>query len=410
MEPGNELLLIGLSHRTAGVETRERYSIGPADLAANLAKLLELDEVNEAYLLSTCNRTEVVVAAEHAEGLEPVLRSAFFGGVADEELYTYRGVRAVIHVFRVASGLDSLVLGEGQILSQVKQAFEDARRERATGRLLDPLLQQALTVGKRVRTETAVGEGTLSVARVGVEIAERVFGRFDKTRTLVVGAGETALLVARHLVGRGAHKLVFANRTLTHAEAAANELGGRATDLTALAEEIHGADLVLTCVDGAGELIRPGDLDERKLNRRDRPALFIDLSVPRAIHPGVAELDNVIAYDLDHIARVVDENRRDRERAMEGTAEILVGEVHKFLSLRTYASFSPAIAELRRDFGAVREEVLADLEGRSAEEVAKELERRLLDAALSRMKEGARHAQPADALSREYRRFVEGLG
>lgn len=415
-----DLLLLGLSHRTAPVELRERSAVSAEALPAKLAELAAQPGVAECLLLSTCNRTELLVAGPHdatGPALERALRARFFDRAPEASLYAYRGVHAVIHLFRVAAGLDSLVLGESQILAQVKEAWRVAEDEGRMGKLLKPLLRQALEVGKRVRNETEVGKGTLSVARVGVEIASQVFGRdLAGCRALVIGAGETALLVARHLAERGAHELVFANRSIEHAREAAEALGGRAAGLEELPELLRETDLVLPCVDGAPGLVHPGLLDKRALARRDRPLLLIDLSVPRAVAPSLAALDAVLVYDLDDLARVVHENRRERERATEGSDEILVAEVHKFLSLRTYAAFSPSIADLRHDFASVRDELLETWRAGPGqgtppdpEAMLRELERRLLDAALARMKESARRARPAEALSREYQRFLEEL-
>jgi glutamyl-tRNA reductase len=264
-----------------------------------------------------------------------------------------------------------------------------------------------------VRSETALGRGTLSVARVAVELAARVYGSFESCRALVIGAGETGVLVARHLKELAVAELTFANRTPERARAAAAELGARACGIDALAAEVARADLVVACVESAGAALTPADLDRKLLARRDRPQLLIDLSVPRAVAPELAQLDNILLYDLDDLARVVEENRRGRELATEGTADILVAELHKFLALRTYAAFTPAIEELRRRFDAVRDEVLDAAAGSaaSAEQVrlAHELARRLLDVALDQMKDSARRTRTTEALGTEYQRFLDSL-
>jgi glutamyl-tRNA reductase len=411
VDPELDLLLVGLSHRTAPVAVRERVSVAAGDLPARLRTALGASGVVEATVLSTCNRTEVLVATKvgHATpDLAERLRAEHLAAAEADSVYSFQGAHAAIHLFRVAAGLDSLVLGESQILAQVKQAWEAARRAGTTGALLDPLMRQALSVGKRIRNETSVGEGTLSVARVGVDIARQVFGDFRGTTALIVGAGETALLVARHLAESGTVDLVFANRTLERAEAAAAELGGRAAPLHDLPVLLRDADLVLPCIDGAPGTLRRKFYDRRALRRRDRPQLVIDLSVPRAAEEGLSDLEGLLYYDLDDLASVVEENRRERERATEGSDEILVAELHKFLSLRTFAAFTPVISELRSDFDAVCDSILEDGRGGS-EELVTELKKRLLDAALRRFKEGAQQARPQEAISREYQRFLERL-
>lgn len=409
MDPDLELLLLGLSHRTAPVEVRERCSIPLEELESLLGKLAALDGVAETAVISTCNRTEVLVAGHDVNRLAESLHEHVFADTTEGQVYTYRDIHAVIHLFRVASGLDSLVLGESQILAQVKDAMGGARRASTLGRLLEPLFQQALSVGKRVRTETEVGEGTLSVARVGVDLAAQVFGSFEDCRALVVGAGETAALVARHLASRGVKSFTFVNRTPENAIELAGEFDGHGLGLDALPAALKVADLVLACVDGAPGLVSPELFDRRALTRRDRPLLVIDLSVPRAVSREVADLKGLIYYDLDDLGRVVEQNRRERQRATAGSDEILVAEVHKFLSLRTYATFSPVIADLREDFTRVRESVLAENPDLTSDEMVQELERRLLDVALSRMKDSARRTQAEGTLTREYERFLEGL-
>jgi glutamyl-tRNA reductase len=407
------LTLVGLSHRTAPLEVRERYVVNHADLPACLTAITGITGVKEAFVLSTCNRTEVLVVGEAGLELAPGLRAQIFRNLPDDQVYTWSGVQALIHVFRVAAGLDSMVLGESEVLGQMKRGVQVAQEAATLGPTLRPLLQQAIHVGKRVRAETEVGQGTLSVARVAVDVAAQAFGRFDRCRALILGAGETGILVARNLVDRGLKALTFANRTLERAQEAAAELGGRAfglEDLRSLAEQ---TDILVACIEGTGTHLSAEDFDARALRRRDRPLLAVDLSVPRAIDHGLARLQNVLLYDLDDLQKVVQENRRGRAVAIEGSTEILVAELHKFLSLRAYASFTPAIAAMRERFERVREEVLDSVaEARTDKkdiQLAHELSRRLLDVALDHMKEGARATSSEEALDREYSRFLESL-
>lgn len=412
MDPKSTITLVGLSHRTAPVTVRERYVVNQDDLATCLASLLEIEGVAEAFVLSTCNRTEVLVVGPRGVDVSARVRAQLFRNLSPEQLYAYEGVHALIHVFRVAAGLDSVVVGETEVMAQIKRGIEAATTAKTLGTVLRPLMQQALHVGKRVRTETEVGEGTLSVARVGIDVASRVFGTFEDETALVIGAGETGVLVARHLKERGIGRLAFANRTLERARTVAAEFQASAHGLDELPQLIARADLIVACVEGQTAVIDASVFDRRALKRRDKPQLVIDLSVPRAVAADVAKVDaNLFVYDLDDLSRVVNENESGRRRAMDGTNEILVTELHKFLSLRTYASFSPAIAVLRERFEKTRDDALDAVAGARSDpkdvQLAHELTRRLLDIALDQMKEGARQTQSEEALSREYRRFLE---
>lgn len=413
METIDDLVLIGLNHRSAPVEVRERYAVQPEDLERVLAELRQLGGVEEVVVISTCNRTEVLARAVPAEDPTEALALRLFRNLEPEHLYSYRGVPALIHLYRLVSGLDSLVLGETEILGQVRRAAEAAHAAGTVGALLAPLLQQALGAGKKVRTETSLGEGTLSVARVAVDTARQAFGQLAGRRVVVVGAGETGRLLARHLQAEGADQIDFVNRTLATAQVAVRETRGRAWPLEQLREAVASADLVATCVDNAPGLLAAGHLDRRALARRDRPTLLIDLSVPRAVEASVRDLAGVLLVDLDDLAPVVAEHLRQRGDARTQADSMLVGEVHKFLALRTYASFSPAIAELHRGFETVREEVLDRVTGGQAQarelELAHELARRLLDTALAQLKEGARATRSEEVLDRMYQRFLENL-
>jgi glutamyl-tRNA reductase len=413
MDSKVSLALIGLSHRTAPLGTRERYVVSQSDLPEVLRALKQVDGIEEVCVISTCNRTEAVVIGRKGLDLGAHVRAQIFRNLPDEQVYAYEDVHALIHLFRVAAGLDSVVIGESEILGQMKRGMEAALASGTLGSVLKPLMQQALHVGKRVRSETDVGQGTLSVARVGVDMAERVFGRFGNVRALIAGAGETGVLVARHLKEKGVGDLVFTNRTLERAAQAAAEFGGRAFPLADLPALTGKTDILVACIEAETPTIDVACFDARILRRRDRPLLVIDLSVPRAVAPEVAQLGNLILYDLDVLQEVVQKNLAERNQATDSTSSILVGELHKFLALRTYAAFSPAIAQMRERFEKARDEVLDHVAGaKSSPEtvrLAHELTKKQLDIALDSMKQGARHTRSEESLGDEYRRFLENL-
>ena len=406
-----DLVLVGMSQRTAPVAVRERYAVSAEDARAMLGQLTSGDLVEEGVILSTCNRTEVLASTSDGARGAATLRGALFRNAEEQHVYCFRGIEAIMHLFRVAAGLDSLVLGETEILGQLKRSIDAG----VTGRLLTPLYEQAIAVGKRIRRETSIGEGSLSVARVAIEVAARAIGRFDDRRAVVVGAGETGLLAARNLTAAGIGSLCLMNRTPERSAEAAAQLGGavRSTGLDGLAEEFQAADLAVVCVDGVEPLVTRAGLDRKALAKRDQPLVILDLSVPRAVAADVATLDGVLVYDLDALLPVVEEHRAGRVKAAEEATPLLIGEVHKFLSLRTFAAFTPAIEELKSGFAEERERLLDRItEGQASArelELAHAMERQLLHLALSQLKESARQTQSTAALERAYLRFGEGL-
>ncbi len=415
MDGVDELVLVGLSQRTAPVDVRERYAVAPEDAPGLLVQLASTDTFDEAFVLSTCNRTEVLVACPDGDVGANALRSSVFRNLDVAHGYTFRGLHAVMHLFRVASGLDSLVVGESEILGQIKRGLEVADERGTLGSYLRPLLTQALVVGKRARTETSIGEGSLSIARVGIEVAARALGRFEGRSAVVVGAGETGLLAARHLTAQRVARIALLNRTLERATDAAKELGGHVAPggLEALASELVRADIAVVCVDGSRPLVTTESFDRRALARRDQPLIILDLSVPRGVETAVGEMDGLIVYDLDALLPIVEENRAGRDAAAEEVTAILVAEVHKYLSLRTFANFSPAIEGLKVRFSGAREELIDRVTRGQATarelELAHALEKHLLGLALGQMKESARHSRSEAALDREYRRFLDEL-
>ncbi|MHC4378438.1 MAG: glutamyl-tRNA reductase [Planctomycetota bacterium] len=407
-----DLALVGLSHRTAPVDVREAVSVGASEHDPRLRAIAEVEGVSEVFLLSTCNRTEVLVAGQLGPASLARVRALCFGSASAEQLYEHRDLRALMHVLSVASGLDSLVLGESEILAQTREAARRAAEAETLGNWLRPFFDSVFSAAKRVRRDTHVGQGTLSVARAGVELSKGVFGSLDRARALIVGAGETGQLVAKHLRAEGLRDLVFLNRTVERAAQAAAEHDALSAGLDQLPRRLGDADLVFACVEG-GVVIEEAHLCHLRLARRDRPFLAVDLSVPRAIDPKLARLENLFLYDLDDLSGVIQQNREMREAALMESTGILVGEVHKFLSLRRQAEAAPLFRELGERFGSLRDEVLDEICGEHSDEaqmrLAHELTKRLSDAAFRTLKQSLRSPTSSAALEAEFQRYRESL-
>jgi glutamyl-tRNA reductase len=406
-----DLLLVGLSHRFSPVSVREFCSVAPEDLARRLGELRESKHEGESWLLSTCNRTEVLVTTSDADEAERLVRKHFFDGLpegGESQVYQHRGIEAVFHLFRVASGLESQVLGESEILGQVKRATDLSREAEMCGPALAPLLRQMLEVGKRVRRDTKLGEGTLSVARAAVDLAGKVFGSFSRVKALIVGAGETGQLVARHLKVGGIEKLTFANRTQERAQKAASEFDGDVLAFDDLRAGISAANLVIVSVDAPEPVVKPEHIDASRMRGRDRPTVMVDLSVPRAIHPDVRLSRSGLVQDLDSLDRIVQRHRGERQKEIDAADRILIHEVHKFLSLRAYDTFKPVISGLGDAFEQARSEVMGSHRSQeSLESFSRKLAKRLLDVAFGQLKQGTRLAHTTDAVSDEYQKFLE---
>src|SRR5215207_6290483 len=329
------IILVGLNHKTAPVEVRERLAFTDEACTDSLRALVDGEVVREGLIVSTCNRVEVLAAATGQHGAETAERlSRFLGNVRSlpfesfsGHLYTHADEAAVRHVFRVASSLDSLVVGERQVLGQVRHAYSLAVEAGTAGRVLHKLIHQALHVAKRVRNETGIAASAVSISYTAVELGRKIFGSLKGATVLLVGAGEMAELAAQHLAGAGAARVLVTNRTYETAQKLALKFGGEAVEYGALEETLAQADIVI-CSTGAREYIITPEMAERaRAARRNRPAFFIDISVPRNVDPAVAKLDNLFVFDVDDLEAVVASNVREREREAERAELIVESEV-----------------------------------------------------------------------------------
>lgn len=329
-----EFVSLGLSHKTAPVESRERLSVPEARLPDFLRRLTEGGQLSEVVTLSTCNRLEIYAVAETASSREYLQnRLTDFHGDSSAAPYFYfhRQDAALRHLFRVAAGLESLVLGESEILGQVKRAYELARQEKTTGKLTNVVFQRALYLGKKVRTETAVAEGPTSVAGAAVALAQRIFGDLADNKILLVGAGQMAESAAQHLLSQKIGGLCVVNRTLEKGRALAQRFGGRAESFDRLLPELKTADVVI-CSTGAPDVIlRLEDIRDVMSLRRGRPLFFIDIAVPRDVDPRAHHLEDVYLYNIDDLESIVKDSASKHAEEIKKAEELVDEKAREFI-------------------------------------------------------------------------------
>ncbi len=361
------LQLLGVNHKTAPVEVRERLAIPERQLPDALQKLMTVPGVTEGLILSTCNRVEILAQTSNGSAdLRYFLKQYFKIDPVPYEphLYELRQGAAIRHVFRVASSLDSMVVGEPQILGQVKEAYATARAAGAVQSHLDLLLTRAFAVAKRVRTETAVGSSSVSVASVAVELAGKIFGSLQGKHVCLVGAGKMSELAARHLVAQGAGPVFVANRTYERACALAERFGGHAIRFDDLYEHCERADIVITST-GSPVAIFKREHGERFLSRRkNRPMFFIDIAVPRDVDPEMNKLDGIFVYDIDDLQDAVSSHVEDRKKEAEHAESIIENEVERFLVRLKTLHVVPTIVSLQDQFETIRQAELDRVRGR----------------------------------------------
>jgi len=329
------LLTTGISHHTAPLETREKIAIPRQDNAAKVKELCALDGVEEAVIVSTCNRTEIYTIGPQ-KGREQVRQWLQATGVlSDEEMQAHCYVRerekAVRHLFRVAGGLESLVLGESQIVGQLKESWQLAREARGIGKVMDRLFQHALATGKKIRSKTRIGEHPISVAYTTVLLAQQIFGDLSSKTVVLVGAGEMIELCGRHLHDKNVSSLIIANRSLEKAAGLAQEFNAEAIGLGDLPDMLHKADILISSTASQQPVIQLGPVKSALRQRRNQPMFLVDIAVPRDIHPDVARLDNVYLYTIDDLQQVVDKNLSERNRAAEAAGDDVEAAVDEFM-------------------------------------------------------------------------------
>jgi glutamyl-tRNA reductase len=362
----NELFALGISHKTAPVELRERVALPEGRAAGILRELVSTDHVHEAVALSTCNRTELYLVVGDVVEAE----TAALGILARESdirptellshLYPLRGMEAARHLFRVTAGLDAMIVGEAEIQGQVKRAYELALVENTTSAFMNRLFRDALAAGKRVRTETNVGSGSFSVPSVAVQLAQETLGDLTGRRVVVIGAGETGELTARELTDRGVHSVFVANRHYDRAIGLAQRFGGQAIRFDMLPAELEKADIVLSSTSSPHHIVGRDELAAVMESRAGRPLLLIDIAVPRDIDPAVAEIEGVFLKDIDDLQRLVERRLSGREAEARRAEALLDHDLDRFRRWLGTLDVVPTIAALHERGESIVEQILAE--------------------------------------------------
>lgn len=356
-----KLHVTGLNHRTAPVEVRERLAFDNLSLPSALRTLREGEGFRESLILSTCNRVEIVVAADESadanRAVTGFLEQTHPGARLDysRHLYHFEDRDAIRHLFRVASSLDSMVVGEPQILGQLKEAWTVAKEHGSLGQYLDTVLTRAFNVAKRVRSETTIGESAVSVSFAAVELAREIFGSLSGCGVLLVGAGKMSELAARHLHRSGASRIYVTNRTLSRAEEMAALFSGKIVDYSSFLEVMPEIDIVIASSGAPHYILTEAEIRNVRAKRKGRPLFLIDIAVPRNIEPGVNSLENVFLYDIDDLGKVVEQNILGRQTEADAAEVIIAEEVEKLMARLRTREAAPIIVAFQNQLDQIRE-------------------------------------------------------
>jgi glutamyl-tRNA reductase len=359
------IIVVGLSHKTAAVEVREKVAFAPTQMEKPLRAVVSLPDITEAVIVSTCNRVEIYATTRDvAGGMARIKRFlADYHGIPLEmlegHLYSYHGEEATRHVFRVASSLDSMVVGEPQILGQIKTSYGYAAEFKSSGIILNRFLHKAFSVAKRVRTETKIASSAVSVAFAAVELAKKIFGELSDKTVLLIGAGEMCELAAKHFINTGVRGVMVTNRTFERAEKLAQEFDGKAINYEDLFDHLHKADIILSSTGAPHFIIHDKDVTEVIRRRKMKPMFFIDIAVPRDIDPKVNDVENVYLYTVDDLNGVVATNLEQRKIEAAKAEAIVEQEIGQFFKWLSSLEVTPTIVAWRRHFDEIRKAELA---------------------------------------------------
>ena len=390
--PSEMILLLGVNHKTTPLEVREKFALS-SGYEEPLQALAGITGLKEYFLLSTCNRVEILVSAKDSELVEKELAGFLFGEALSPDqykkyLYCHRNDEAIHHLFMVAASLDSMIVGESQILGQLKEAYRWAADKKCTGPVLNKLLHKAFSVAKRVRSETRIGSSAVSISYAAIELSKKIFGSLENKKVLLIGAGEMAELAAEHLVGNGAKDVVVANRTLERALDLAKRFNGSAVGLDEVSDQLEKVDIIVSSTGAPGIILHKADVKPLMRIRRNKPLFFIDIAVPRDLDPALNDLDNVYLYDIDDLNNVVELNKAERDKEAVKASRIVDEEALKFQDWQAGLAITPTIAALREKGNRIsrmelertlpRLKNLSDKERKSIEKMAGAIVSRLL--------------------------------
>ncbi len=375
------IVVVGLSHKTAPVEIREKLAVSESRMGEALTRLCSYQGVREGIVLSTCNRVEVYAVVDEIEAgyerIQEFLADAHLSLSSEQltpHLYWHQGDRAINHLFRVASSLDSMIIGESQILGQIKDAFEAALTHKSTGIILNKVVKKAISVAKRVRTETKIAEMAVSVSYAAVELAKKIFSDLSEKTVLLVGAGEMAKLAARHFIASGVRHVRVTTRNPQHGLELAEQFGGTAVPFEQFREDMASADIVLVSTGAAHSLVSEDDVQRSVRQRQNRPMFLIDISVPRNIDPAVRHVDNAFLFDIDDLKARVEQNRGGRLEEAEKAERMVVDEVGIVRQWLQSLEVTPTIMALRTKADDIKRVEMEKTLGRLANLSASERE------------------------------------
>ncbi|MCA1764874.1 MAG: glutamyl-tRNA reductase [Desulfobulbaceae bacterium] len=349
----DNIIILGVNHKTAPVAIREQLAFS-GDSALPFSDLMAMEGITECCILSTCNRVEIIVVSRDPARTNQLLRPFLFGksAVNDQEFekysYLYQGEEAITHLFRVGASLDSMIVGEPQILGQLKQAYKASADNNCTGAILNRFLHKSFSVAKRIRTETNIGGSAVSISYAAVELAKKIFGELQDKTVMLVGAGEMAELAAEHLVTQGISQVIVVNRTFENAVKLARRFNGKAAGLDDLIPQLENVDILISSTGATDLVLKHEDVKPVMSRRMNRPLFLIDIAVPRDLDAKLNKLDNVYLYDIDDLTQVVDINKAERDKEAGRGERIVVEETMKFTQWLAGMEVTPTIVALRR--------------------------------------------------------------
>lgn len=409
------VVVVGMNYRTAPVEIREKFALPEAQWADAVKHLRQIKSVLECVIVSTCNRTEIYVVVDRLHMCGHFIRGFMeqWYGTSRQDftpyLYIYEDDQAVEHLFRVTAGLDSMVVGETQILGQIRQAFLFAQAEGTTGTCFNHLFKQAITFAKRAHSETNINDNAVSVSYAAIELGKRIFGSFNGKKVLIIGAGKMSELTVKHLYANGAAEVMVANRTLEKAKQLAEQYKGRASTLENVEQLLADADIVISSTGSPSYVLRKSDVERAMKGRRTRPIFFIDIAVPRDLDPSISEVSNVFLYDIDDLEGIVESNlvKRNKEAVkIQTLIEVEIEQYHQWLQM---LGVSPLIKALQHKADQIHEDTLnsmfnklPDLTEREAKiirRLSKSMLNQLMHDPILQLKEMAAEKSGADALN-----------